>query len=102
MPPADTARATPTPLFVEVLVSGPARFYTCRDHGRTRYFVAVGPAGARLRELAERRVKTFSNGFEAYESRSLFLIGSLRAREGPYSACSAATSMGVYRSEVAR
>lgn len=82
VPPADTARTTPTPLFVEVLVSGPAQLYTCRDHGHMRYFVAVGAAGARLRELAERRVKTFSNGFEAYETRSLYrdtLAAALRA-----------------------
>lgn len=82
VPPADSARPTPTPLFVEVLVSGPAQLYTCRDRGHTRYFVAVGPAGARLRELAERRVKTFSNGFEAYETRSLYrdtLAAALRA-----------------------
>ncbi|AMR26301.1 hypothetical protein A0257_03780 [Hymenobacter psoromatis] len=82
VPPADSARPTPTLLFVEVLVSGAAQLYTCRDHGHTRYFVAVGPAGARLRELAERRVKTFSNGFEAYETRSLYrdtLAAALRA-----------------------
>lgn len=83
VPPADSARATPTPLFVEVLVSGPAQFYSCRDRpGHTRYFVAVGEAGARLRELAERRVKTFANGLEAYETRSRYrdtLAAALRA-----------------------
>ncbi len=83
VPPADSTRATPAPLFVEVLVSGPARLYTCRDRpGHTRYFVAVGGPKARLRELAERRVKTFSNSFEAYETLSLYrdtLAAALRA-----------------------
>lgn len=82
LPPADSNSTTPTLFFVEVLVSGPAQLYTCRDRGHTRYFVAVGPAGARLRELAERRVKTFANSFEAYETRSLYrdtLAAALRA-----------------------
>lgn len=83
VPPADSTQAAPTSRFVEVLVGGPAQLYLCRDRpGRTRYFAAVGPGGARLRELVERRVKTFSNGFEAYETRSLFrdtLAAALRA-----------------------
>lgn len=84
VPPADSTQGQASrQLFVEVLVSGPAQLYACRDRpGHTRYLLAVGGPEARLRELAERRVKTFANGFEAYETRSLFrdtLAAALRA-----------------------
>ncbi|MDO7886892.1 outer membrane beta-barrel protein [Hymenobacter cheonanensis] len=85
VPPADPAAGASAPqqLFLEVLVPGPAQLYSSRDQpGHTRYFVAVGAPGARLRELAERREKTFGNGPDTYETRSLYrdtLAAALRA-----------------------
>ena len=84
VPPADSTQGpAPRRLFVEVLVSGPAQLYSCRDvPGRTRYLLAVGGPEARLRELAERRVRTFANGSEVYETRALYrdtLAAALRA-----------------------
>ena len=84
VPPADSTQGpAPRRLFVQVLVSGPAQLYACRDRpGRTRYLLAVGGPEARLRELAERRVKTFAHSLEAYETRALYrdtLAAALRA-----------------------
>jgi hypothetical protein len=83
VPPADSASAASRPVFLEVLVPGAAQLYSSRDQrGHTRYFVAAGGPDARLRELAERRVKSFANGVEAYETRSLYrdtLAAALRA-----------------------
>lgn len=73
VPPADSALAAPRPVFLEVLVPGPVQLYSSRERaGNTRFFITVGDPGARLRELAERRVEGLSNGLKAYEIRSLY------------------------------
>jgi len=81
--PADSASGPPQPLFLEVLVQGPAQLYSSRERpGYTRYFVAVGAPASRPQELVQRRVKGFANGLESYETRSLYrdtLAAALRA-----------------------
>lgn len=85
VPNADSASAAGAgrQLFLEVLVQGPAQLYSSREQaGHTRYFVAVGGPATRIQELLQRRVKGFSNGLEAYETRSLYrdtLAAALRA-----------------------
>ncbi len=74
VPPADSTQTpAPQPFFVEVLVTGRARLYSLRDRDRhNHYFVAVGAPDVPLQELVERRIKTFSNGFEAYETQARY------------------------------